>query len=483
MFADATGIHWPTVFVALGLLELALTLFVLGMILTIKHDSTSAVAWCLLVLFLPIVGMVIFYLFGYQNVHRPLRRKRKHHQQYRNRTPEEQKSAEPIREGETGAIALAEYAVKVEAFRPTDGNEVAFYHDGCHAYDAMIAAIESAKMHIHVEFFIFRSDATGKRFIDALRRKADEGVEVRLLYDAVGAHDLSGVLLSQLCSGGGKCAAFLSLRNPFRRFQINLRNHRKVVVVDGRVGFLGGLNVGDEYLGKSPKFGCWRDTFFRVEGPAVHDLQQTFTEDWDFASGEAVHGGRYYPAARRVGDTRMQVVASGPDQDSNALRQIYFAALTKAKKRIWLMTPYYVPDAPLREALMLAARCGVEVRVLIPFRPDKWIPFLAGRYYVRELLAAGVEVFQYANGFLHAKMMIIDDDIACVGSANFDNRSLALNFELNALFYDPKIVTALEGQFVQDLASSIQMSEAVFAKRPWLGRFAENAARLFSPVL
>jgi cardiolipin synthase len=479
------------------LLNVVLMICTLTWVLMTKTDSTSAVAWCLLVIFLPFVGAFLFVLFGYQHVGRPLKRKRRHKQHYRlpDQTAARKSTPATALGKEASAQAaledgLARLAERFDGYPLTQGNRVAFYHEGEPAYHAMLEAVHGARHHIHMETFIFQPDATGRDFIEAFTRKAKEGVKVRLVYDAMGSLRLHATRLSDFCAAGGRCFAFLPL-NPFRRrIQVNLRNHRKILVVDGRIAFVGGLNIGDEYLGKVPRFGFWRDTHFRLEGPAVADVQRVFAEDWDFAAGErlqdppdAAPGNSYFVPGGGDGDCPVQVVESGPDRDLKAIREIYFAAILSARKRLWIASPYFVPDAGLRDALRLAGYRGVDVRLLCQFHPDKVVPQLAARYYWEEMLAAGVKVYQYARGMMHSKVVLVDDKWASVGTANLDNRSLHLNFEVNCLFYHPQAVAELEAAFLRDLGCSIRLDRDVYARRPFAGRLLENACRLLSPVL
>jgi cardiolipin synthase len=484
------AIGWQEAAGWLALLNFVVAGFTLYSILAIKKETTSAVAWCLTVIFIPIVGLIIYWLFGYQSVQYPLRRKQKHAKLLRQRqvTADSQypAKAEVACAFELSAEnkELAALAQRLGASPVVGGNRLDFYHEISQAYEAMLEAIRTARHHIHLEIFIFRSDASGEKFISALAERARAGVQVRLLYDAVGSLGLRRTLLSQLTAAGGQASAFLTLINPLRRrIQINLRNHRKVLVVDGRVGFTGGANIGDEYLGLAPFFGHWRDTFMRLEGPAVRWLQRLFVEDWHFATNEELLAADYFPSLAAAGDAPVQVAWSGPDQEFRTIREIYFAAFMKARHRLWIASPYFVPDAGLLDALCLAARSGRDVRLLLPWRPDKWIPFLASRYYWREVLAAGVKIYQYAKGFIHAKFVIVDDDWASVGSANLDNRSLLLNFELTCLIQCKQGVTDLEAAFLRDLKESIRVSPEQFERRGFVGRFAENACRLLSPVL
>ena len=269
-----------------------------------------------------------------------------------------------------------------------------------------------------------------------------------------------------------------------------MRNHRKILVVDGVEGFTGGLNIGDEYLGRDPYYGYWRDTHLRLRGSAVSHLQRVFCEDWDFAAKEylsdpsgAASGASYFQAGPGEGAYPVQVIDSGPDRDLKSIREIYFAAILQARQRVWIASPYFVPDAGILDALRLAAYFGVDVRFLGQFQPDKWMPQFAAQYYWADMLRVGVKIYQYTRGMLHSKVMIVDDDWASVGSANLDNRSLHLNFELNCLIYSPEAVAELAKAYEEDLGHAIRLDPKVYSRRPFATRLLENACRLMSPVL
>jgi cardiolipin synthase len=299
----------------------------------------------------------------------------------------------------------------------------------------------------------------------------------------MGSRRLGWWRLRKLRRAGGRYEAFLPVSLLRRRIQVNLRNHRKILVLDGKVAFTGGLNIGDEYLGLNRRLGHWRDTSVRLEGPAVESFQRVFIEDWDFAAEESLEGEEYFRAEADVGDDEVQVIQSGPDQEMKSIREIYFAATFKARRRLWITTPYYVPDQGLRDALCLAGLSGIDVRLLLPYRADHYTVHFASFYYLRDLLDAGVKVYLYTNGFIHSKVWLADGKWASVGTANLDNRSLLLNFEVNCLIYTPKVVAELEEQFRQDLEQSIRLDAKTFARRPWAEKLAENVCRLFSPVL
>jgi cardiolipin synthase len=468
---------WQEIAAWLLLAEVVLTVGTLVCVLHIKRETMSAIAWGLTVILVPFLGSFLFFVFGYQTVHRRLVRRQKRGRAY--------KAFSARASGTSAGVperwdVLAKVAHLGGGDPVTGGNAVALYHEGAPAFEAMVAAIGRAERHVHLQSFIFHADGIGTRFLDALCACAARGVEVRLLTDAVGSYGLRARALTRLTRAGGKVASFLPIINPLR---VNLRNHRKVLVVDGLTAFAGGLNVGDEYMGLDPKFGYWRDTHFRIEGPAVEGVQHSFLEDWHFASGEVVKGGAYFPVRGAAGDVLAQVVTSGPDADYKAIRETYVAAILRARHRVWIASPYFVPDPGLRDALLLAARSGVDVRFLGLYRPDKWLPFLAARYYWADMLAAGVKVYQYARGMMHSKYVLVDGEWASVGSANTDNRSLFLNFELNCQFFDTGVTAEMEAAFLADLEWSVRIDPAVYATRPLIGRIAENACRLFSPVL
>jgi cardiolipin synthase len=484
---DAIVTYWKEITAWAAVIDGLLIVFIVPWILAIKKESISALAWCLLVIVLPIFGAIFFVLFGYQNVYRPLKRKRRHRRVFRATNPAGRHpvhaEAEQAEDVDRTWEGMGRLASRLDAFPLTDGNQLTFYTEGRPAFDDMFEAIRAAKHHIHVEFFIIQYDNLGRQFLDLLTEKAKQGVQVRLVYDAMGSRRMGWWRLRKLRQAGGRHEAFLPVSLLRRRIQINLRNHRKIVVVDGKVAFTGGLNIGDEYLGLNHYLGHWRDTSVRILGPAVESLQRVFIEDWDFASGESLEGDEYFQAEPQPEGVDVQVIQSGPDQEVKSIREIYFAAMFKARRSLWITSPYYVPDQGLRDALCLAGLSGIDVRLLLPYRADHYAVHFAGLYYLRDLLDAGVKVYQYTNGFIHSKVWLADGKWASVGTANLDNRSLLLNFEVNCLIYTPSVVAELEAQFQRDLEQSIQLDAQVFAKRPMPEKMIENVCRLFSPVL
>jgi cardiolipin synthase len=471
--------YWPHLTV-LGTLNVLALLVVIPYVLLTKKEPAIAVAWVLFVLLVPLIGSLIFWGFGYNYLLNRVKHRRRQLPLIRQRQVDSKSPPDDAPVGETEAARMARL---FHAFPARGGNAVTLYHETADAYAALLSAAESARQHLHVEFFILRADETGLRFLDVLTRKAKEGVRVRLLYDAMGSVHLRERALAPLRAAGGQVFAFLPL-NPWRsRVQFNLRNHRKILVVDGRVGFTGGMNIGDEYLGKGGKFGWWRDTFLRLEGPSVADLQRIFCEDWEFAVRETLDDRECCPPLADAGNETVQVASSGPDQEVNTLREVYFMAFLAARERLWVASPYTVPDAGLSDALRVARRRGVDVRILTIARPDHLVSFYAGKSYWTDLLDLGVKVYLYTKGMMHSKLILMDGRWASVGSANLDNRSLRLNFEAGCLLHSPTLVADLEAAFLRDLEVSRALDPDEYGRRSPLARAAENACRLLSPVL
>lgn len=467
----------------LAALEIVLVVGLIAFILIKKRDPTVAAAWIMVVLLLPLVGAFLFWVFGYNYMHRRVTRKRRHKDAYDRTNPPARKEADRGEAGEPVPLhPLMRVATAVGAFPPSPGNLVRVDHDTNAIFGAMLADVKGATNHVHLMFYIIRDDGMGRRLVEALIDRLRSGVEVRLLYDGVGSFSFVNPLFDRLKQAGGKVEGFLPV-NPLRSWvQVNLRNHRKIMVIDGRIGYTGGMNIGDEYLGLDPAFGPWRDTMARVEGPAVAGLQRTFAEDWHFATGEVRELAPYFPDIGVVGPHVVQVVDSGPDQDINPSREVYFAAIASATSRLWIASPYFVPDGGLLDALRHACLRGVDVRLLCLLKPDHAISYYAGRYFWSDFLRLGGRVWQYTPGMMHSKYLVADD-VAVVGSANFDNRSLHLNFEAGVILYDATVVEELAEQFRRDLEASLPLDPWAFGQRRLTARLVENACRLFAPVL
>ncbi|MDE7123337.1 MAG: cardiolipin synthase, partial [Alistipes sp.] len=356
------------------------------------------------------------------------------------------------------------------------------YTDGGAKMEALLEAIGRARHHIHVQYYILADDATGRRLRDALVARAREGVEVRVLYDDVGSVSTRRAFFDAIRREGIECRAVLHVQFPRFTSKVNYRNHRKVVVVDGRVAFFGGMNVADRYV-EGVAWGVWRDIHFRVEGGAVAGLQAAFLSDWSATTRCRVGGAAYYPPIEPLGDNLLQLVAGGPFGKWRALQQAESFALTRARRRIWIQTPYYLPSEVLNTALQSAALAGIDVRLMLPERSDSRVVDLASHSYLDDMMKAGVKILLFRAGFLHSKLLVVDDDLAIVGSANMDFRSFEHNFEINAFVYDAAFASRMAELFERDAASCRRLSPGEWFRRPRYLRFAESVMRIFSPLL
>jgi cardiolipin synthase A/B len=450
-----------------------------------RHPE-KAVAWLTVLFFLPVIGFVMYYFLakGYTQ-RRNVKRKTSRMMQEMRRDMARQSRG--IKQGlEARGIEKDERLFGLLSNLPgapmTTCNEVVIYQDGMDTYEAILDALEGAKDHIHLEYYTIRDDGIGRRFRDMMTRKAREGVEVRLLYDGVGSIDLPDRYIRELEAAGVETGCFLPPLFALIDKRLNYRNHRKIVVVDGRVGFLGGVNIGDEYLGENKRLGFWRDTHLKVKGDAVYYLQHTFTQDWYFVKGKLLHESRYLPEHDCAGVNLVQIVNSGPNYKWDTILEVYFSAIATARNRLFLTTPYFIPEPGIRLALKTAAISGVDVRIILPTIPDTRIVHWASLSYLEELLQSGVRFYMYEKGFIHSKILIVDDKMATVGTANMDMRSFFNNFEQNAMLFDSQLIQELEKQFLQDTKDSTEVMLSKFEQRSRLQRGKEIFGRLLSPL-
>ncbi|SFE85861.1 cardiolipin synthase [Paenibacillus algorifonticola] len=362
-------------------------------------------------------------------------------------------------------------------------NKVQLLQNGQDTYEAILKAIANAKTYIHLDYYTIRNDGIGSRFKQALIERAKAGVEVRVLYDGIGSLHLSQAFIQDLVAAGIRTSCFLPPRHAWYERRLNNRNHSKIAVIDGKIGFVGGINIGDEYLGQNQKLGFWRDTHVRLEGDAVYFLQQLFRSDWAFAAHEELDEERYMPKHHCQGHDPVLITPGGPDQIGEPILEAVVASVMAAQTSICLSTPYFIPDPGLLMALRVAALSGVDVRIIIPGKGDSQLVLWATLSYVEPLLKAGIRVFRYKKGFIHAKVLIIDRMLASVGTANMDMRSFYNNYEQNALLFDSDSIAQLAKDFRQDERDSEELSLAHFAKRPVMQKMAEAAAHLLSPLL
>ncbi|MFD1064591.1 cardiolipin synthase [Oceanobacillus locisalsi] len=474
--------------IIIGLMFVINIALAISIIFLERKDPTSSWAWVMVLLFIPVIGFILYLIFG-----RPISRSHIFEWDQRSRMDVKKAVQKQIRSIEDDTFRLNHEDLRKhldlvylhlrngEAVY-TENNGVDIFTDGHEKFEALLEDIGRAKQHVHVQYYIMRNDGLGDRLANALIKKAKEGVCVRLLYDDMGSRSLKKSYIKRLREAGVLVEAFFPSRFIIN-FKINYRNHRKLTIIDGETGYIGGFNVGDEYLGLKSKMGYWRDTHLRVKGDAVQSMQTRFVLDWNQASKHQISYEEEHFQTVSGGEIGMQIVSSGPDSEYEQIKNGYMKMIMEAEEYIYIQTPYFIPDESLRDAIRIAVLSGVDVKIMIPNKPDHPFVYWATMYYCGDLLNAGAEIFVYQNGFLHAKTIIVDGNIASVGTANIDVRSFRLNFEVNAFLYDVAVVERLIEEFNNDLAHSTQMTKKLYEKRSIGIRLKESISRLISPVL
>jgi len=446
-----------------------------------RRESGATLAWVLVIVLLPFIGLLGFWLFGTTRLRMRRRKRRKAEEALAHSLARVQPDVEGVRQIGDIPPSLLKLVHKLDRVGPLQGNAVQMMRAGEDVFNALEQAFDAANHHIHLVYYIWEADRTGARLRDALARAARRGVEVRLLLDDVGSRLARPPFFRTLQEAGGQVERFLCVNLLSRRLTLNNRNHRKVVVVDGRVAFTGGMNVGDDYAGLGEP---WQDLHARIEGPVVYSLQEVFCQDWYHATAEDLVSSAYFPVMNDVGSLCAQFLASGPaDERWQNIHLVLFAAMNLARQRIWIETPYFVPDRPILMALQTAALRGVDVRLLVPRRSDHWLVTLAGRSFMDDLLAAGVRVFEMHDAMTHAKAVTMDGNFATLGSANMDQRSFRLNFEGNLFFYGVELAMQLEQDFCElcTRAQEVTMVQRRMLSKPQ--RLLESLVRVFAPLL
>ncbi|MFY0744405.1 cardiolipin synthase [Solibacillus silvestris] len=466
-------------------------LFALTVIFLERKKPSSTWAWLLVLFFLPFVGFFLYLLLG-----RQLRKKHLFRWDGRKDIGIEQLISYQIE-----AIENNELELRVEHIKSynhliymnlktnnavlTQDNDVKIFVDGSDKFEALINDILHAKNHIHIQYYIFKLDNLGQRIVNALIKKAKQGVKVRVLFDEMGSRGVRKRHFKELIEAGGEVEVFFPSILPLINPRLNFRNHRKISIIDGRIGYIGGFNVGDEYLSLSDRFGYWRDTHLRIEGSAVHPLQTRFILDWNQASAknDICYAERYFPIIPQKGTAALQIISSGPDTEWEVIKNNYLHLITNAKKYVYIQSPYFIPDESFFDAIRIAALSGIDVRIMIPNKPDHLFVYWATYSYVGPLVEAGAKVYHYEKGFIHAKMIVVDDEIASVGTANIDVRSFSLNFEVNALLYDRLLAHRLAEIFESDILDCSELTFELYKNRSNFIKFKESISRLLSPIL
>lgn len=470
-------------------------LLVIVQIIYDTRNTTKALSYILAVVFLPVVGIIFYLSFGVNF------RKRKF---YNHKLLRDEKLREEVKEHGFEVAEniwqddlfpskyrhLSGFILNTNISPVSAGNDINVYQNGEQKFPALLAAIKNARHHIHMEYYIYESDAIGNQVTNALIERAQQGVEVRFIYDDFGSFNIGRKLLKKMQAGGIQTSPFYKLRLHAIAHRINYRNHRKIVVIDGESAFTGGINVGDNYINSAdaPKKQLyWRDMHIQITGPAVAFLQYVFISDWNFCSEDKVNlNERYFPVSMKtqtVEPELVQLVSSGPDSDLPNILFSIIKAIASARTQILITTPYFIPGDRLKDALIIAAKSGVKVRLLVPYQSDSRIVNTAAKSYYSELLAIGVDIFLYKKGFIHSKTLVIDDDLVILGSANMDVRSFDINFEINTLIYGQKLAQQLVDVFEKDLKDAEKIDAEQWLQRSTLIHFWERVVRLFSPMM
>jgi cardiolipin synthase len=433
---------------------------------------------------LPYIGGFLFLVFGINRVERRTALRQAARREIDQLLPMvKQYEALPGETFDPATSGLMRLADRLTPTRLCFGNAVEIVSNTNRTLGLIEQAILAARETIHLEYYIWQPDRTGRRLRDLLIRRAAEGVKIRFLFDGVGSLFTGRKFLKPMLAAGIEVASAIPGATFRERWSINLRNHRKIVIVDGQVGFTGGMNIGDEYIGRNRRIGFWRDTHLQLSGPVVLQLQQVFAEDWFFATNQALIGPECYPAPLEGGDQPAQVVAGGPDGDYDVFHALFFSAINEARSRVTLATSYFIPTPPLVTALETAASRGVQVRVLVPSLSDHKFMVAAARAYYPSLLESGVEIYEYERGALHSKTLTIDGHWSLVGTPNFDTRSLLLNFEVGVILPGARPAQQLEAQFEEDCRTARRIDPAEFSRRSLTQKITGEFLKLFSPIL
>ena len=455
-----------------------------------RKNPSATLAWIMILFLVPAAGIIFYFLFSQNIARQRIFRMTKYEEAIINASLNEQLNAIKTGEFEFSNPESVKWQDMIRLHQSysdaffTQDNKITILTDGNQKFDCLLRDIRNAKKSINIMYFIVKNDNMGRILINELTKKAKEGVEVRFLIDAMGSRQISKKHLEPLRRAGGQYAYFFPPMFKYLNLKLNYRNHRKLVVIDGAVGYLGGFNVGNEYVGKKKKFGFWRDTHLRLMGSCVQDMNARFILDWRFASKEKlVLSQAYYDEPFQAGTTGVQIVSSGPDSSKEEIKQGYLKMISSAKRNIYIQTPYFVPDASILESLKTAVLSGVDVRIMIPCMPDHMFVYWATYSYVGILLNLGAKIYVYDNGFLHAKTICVDGEVASIGSANFDIRSFRLNFEANAFIYDAAEVYKLEAIFETDMTHCHELTRHLYRSRSLTIKFKESISRLLSDLL
>ena len=468
-------------------------LFIIIVVFYERKDPSATLAWVMALVIFPVFGFILYLFLGQSFSKQKMFRIKKEEDRVLRGiidsqiTKLEQEGVAVQADGRLsdGLQSMILMLLRNDDAFLTSNNQVRVFTDGKEKFASLLQDIREATDFVHLEYFIWEDDGIGNEMRVALTERARAGVEVRLLCDGYGSAALPRHFFDEFKEAGGKVAFFFPSYLRYFNPRYNYRNHRKIAIIDGTTTYIGGMNIGDDYLGLNPKWGYWRDCAVRIRGDAALAAHIRFFLDWRFAAKEdrLEPGPRYLPRSPDVPGTPIQVVSGGPDTAFNPVKEEYLKMISLARETVYLQTPYFIPDESVLDALRMAALSGVDVRIMMPDRPDHVFVYWAGISYIRQLLDSGVKAYTYDNGFIHAKTIVVDEAVASVGSGNWDVRSFRLNFETNAVMYDPAIARHLKEAFIKDLDVCSPITFERLDALPWSKKVRQSIARLFSPML
>ncbi len=446
------------------------------------RTAQGAIAWAVSLVSVPFIAVPAYLVFGRSKFEGAMAAYEQRKGEIDALVHEVRGNLEPWTVTDEESVGVYRAVQQLSGMSLTLGNQVELLVNGEATFDSILAGIAAAERYVLIQFYMVHDDGLGRRMQSAMIERARAGVPVYMLYDEVGSKGLPRRYLEELRAAGVEVSSFRPTQGRGNRFQLNFRNHRKMVVVDGVTAWVGGHNVGDEYLGLDPEFTPWRDTHVRIDGPAVLQVQATILGDWYWAT-RSIPELHWVATAASEGDVRVMIVPSAPSQRLETAGLFFTTSLHAAKRRIWISAPYFVPDEAVLKALQLAALRGVDVRVITTGKGDSLPVYLAAFHYMERLRGLGIKFYAYTPGFLHEKVMLVDDDVSTVGTANFDNRSFRLNFEVTAVIVDRDFARQMEAMFEQDFAHAEPIDPDRFAKKPFWWRLGVRLSRLAAPVL
>lgn len=475
------GVIWSNVFVTFFyLIYFAVVITTIFVVILDNRNPIKTMAWILVLFFLPVVGL-LFYLFFGRSTRKEQLITKKGYARLSKRPMMEYQTQESLA-GNVSKQRLVSFFTQVNSALTFEGNQVEFYTNGYSMIQSMIRELSRARHHIHLEYYIFEDDAVGRLLRDVLIDRARAGVKVRVLYDDVGCWKVDHAFYEQMLCEGIEVQGFLKVRFPQFTSKVNYRNHRKLTIIDGEVGFIGGMNIAERYL-KGVSWGSWRDTQVKLSGKAVYGLQTAFLTDWYAVDRSLITSVEYFPAMPSRGETIAQIVTSDPVGEWKDIMQGLMMAICSARHYFYVQSPYFVPTEQIKTALQTAALSGVDVRLMLPKRADTWLIHESSLSYLEDMMKAGVKIYLYRRGFLHSKLMVCDDELSTVGSTNMDFRSFEHNFEANAFFYDKMTALAIKNIFLEDQKHCLLLSSKIWNKRSWKNKVIESVVRLLAPLL